>query len=142
MAMRVLALLAVLAAIPALSAGSARMLYLQHCAGCHQADGSASPLSNIPALKDNTGYFLRSPEGRAYLVQVPGTSNSPLSDAEVAVLLNWMIPAFSRDQLPAGEFTPYSAEEVGRYRAHKPDDITQARARVVKALQEQGNAVQ
>jgi len=37
------------------------------------------------------GYFMRVDGGREYLAQVPGSSQSPLSDQETADLLNWMV---------------------------------------------------
>ena len=83
------------------------------------------------------GYFLRIPEGRAYLAEVPGVSTSPLSDEEIAQVLNWMLLTFSRPQLP-GHFVPYSAVEIGEYRAHKTANISSIRRRLAAKLESMG----
>jgi hypothetical protein len=38
----------------------------------------------VPAMRGVVGYFMRSEEGRAFLVQVPGVNNAGLSDAQIA----------------------------------------------------------
>jgi mono/diheme cytochrome c family protein len=135
------------AGVPAASAGkpasadAGRGYYTLHCAGCHQADGSGSAAHEIPNMKGAVGHFLRLPEGRAFLVQVPGTANSPLTDAEVAVLLNWMLPQFSRAELPPG-FVPYTAEEVTRLRKQRLDDVAATRAALVARLAGMGYPVE
>lgn len=134
-------LLVAFAAMPAIAAESGRGHYLLHCAGCHQMDGTGSASHEIPNMKGTVGHFLRSPEGRAFLVQVPGTSNSPLSDAEVAVLLNWMLPQFSRAEIPPG-FVPYTADEVTRLRKRRLDDVAGTRAAIVVQLANMGYPVE
>ena len=47
------------------------------------------------------GTFLTVPGGREYLVRVPGSAQSPLSDAELARVLNWMIRAFGPPAIAA-----------------------------------------
>ena len=89
----------------------AELDYLQYCSGCHQSDGSGSAGNRIPKLPGSVGHFTRTRAGRAFLIQVGGVAQSPISDAKVAALLNWMLPAFDRANLPA-DFVPYSAAEV------------------------------
>lgn len=126
---------------PALAADlGPRMNYLLHCSGCHQADGVGSAAHNIPRMKDVVGHFLRTPDGRAFLVQVPGTSNSGLNDAQVAALLNWMLPAISAAQMPT-DFVPYTAGEVTELRARKLADVAAQRQRVVQRLREMGHEI-
>ncbi len=88
--------------------------YLLQCQGCHLADGSGAP-GSVPSLQDSLGRFLQVPGGREYLVRVPGSAQSPLSDARLAGVLNWMIGVFGPERI-AADFTPFSAEEVARYR--------------------------
>jgi cytochrome c553 len=114
--------------------------YLLHCAGCHQRDGSGLPRSGIPSMVGNVGHFLRSASGRAFLVQVPGTAHSPLSDAQVAALLNWMLARFSAAQLPR-DAAPYTAAEVTRLRGIALRDLPAARRAIVAELAAQGIAV-
>lgn len=118
-------------------AGSPRMNYLLHCSGCHHPDGSGSPESGVPDMRDKLGYFLRAPHGREFLIQVPGTSQSRLSHAEVAELMNWMLGNFSKAQVPAGQ-SPYTEQEVAALRAKPLDDVSGRRADIVKDLGAQG----
>lgn len=139
---RLLAVLAtLLAAAPCFGADLGRQYYMLHCAGCHQFDGTGSASNEIPNMKGAVGHFLRLPEGRAFLVQVPGTSNSALSDAQIAVLLNWMLPQFSRKEIPSG-FVPYTADEVARLRVQHLDDVAGTRAAIVTRLASMGYPVE
>jgi mono/diheme cytochrome c family protein len=114
----------------AISPQRARSLYLLHCSGCHQADGSGSPGFGVPSMRGVLGKFQQSTAGRAFLVQAPGARNAHLTDAELAALTNWALLAFSPATLPAGH-QPYTAEEVGRWRADPPLDVAAARAAIV-----------
>ena len=44
---------------------------------------------NVPTLHDELGRMMRVEAMRAYLVQVPGSSQTPLSDQELADVVNW-----------------------------------------------------
>ncbi len=132
-----LLMLALLAAGPGRAAGQGQQNYILRCAGCHQVDGSGAPHSGVPGIKGTLGYFPRLEAGRAYLVQVPGTANSALDDAQVAELLNWMLNHFSAKELPP-DFLPYTSAEVTRLRAVRPSNVTAERARLLKLLVEQG----
>jgi mono/diheme cytochrome c family protein len=92
-------------------------LYTWHCSGCHGADGRGVPAAGIPDLHD-AGAYVVLPEGRAYLAQVPGISQSHLDDATAARILNYVLARFSAASLPA-DFAPYTAEEIGRLRADR-----------------------
>lgn len=119
----------------------ARFDYLLHCSGCHGADGAPHRIGRIPPLKDMLGRFLQLPEGRTFLVQVPGVHNSGLDDAAVARVMNWMVPRFSAATLPAGGFVPYTAAEVGEARAHRPADVPTYRKTLARRLAEAGHPV-
>jgi hypothetical protein len=120
---------ALLAAGPA-SADPARTLYMLHCQGCHLADGSGSP-GEVPSLAGSLGRFLDAPGGRAFLVQVPGAATSALSDAELALVLNWMVRAFGPADA-AERLAPYDAAEVARLRASPLADVASVRAELVR----------
>src|SRR5579862_5025319 len=64
--------------------------YMLNCRGCHGPDGRGIA-DGAPAFRDTVGKFLRVPGGREYLVRVPGTAQSELSDARTAALLNWIV---------------------------------------------------
>lgn len=74
------------------------------------------------------------------MIQVGGVAQAPISDAALASLLNWMLPAFDHANLP-GDFSPYTAIEVATARATRPGDIAATRARVVAELHALGYAV-
>lgn len=144
MAKRFLITVALLAALSGLS-GAARADsahdYQLHCSGCHQTDGSGAPHFGVPSFVGSLGHFLRLPEGRAFLVQVPGTANSPLDDRHTAALLNWLVFAVSREAVPA-DFQPYTEAEVAVLRRQRVHDVPAARAGIVARLASQGYPVQ
>lgn len=110
---------------------AARSDYLLHCSGCHRADGSgASP--EVPTLRGPVGSLVATPEGREYIVRVPEVAQSPLDDADLARLLNWMLREFNADTLPE-RFQPITAREVGAARTRVLADPLRARAAIVGA---------
>ena len=115
------------------SVGSPRLNYVLHCAGCHAMDGSGNNAPGIPNLRGSIGHFLKVEGGREYLVQVPGASQSPLSDQETADLLNWMLKEFSGKELPERP-KAFSADEVKQLRRHPPADVPKRRSEVTDRL--------
>nr|WP_176042448.1 cytochrome c [Burkholderia stabilis] len=111
--------------------------YVLNCMGCHGPAGAGVP-GRIPPLRDSLGYFMRMPEGRAFAVRVPGASNSALSDADLARVLNWMLLRYNRDLLPR-DFRPYSADEVARLRRPALMDVAKRRAWLIDALRARGS---
>jgi mono/diheme cytochrome c family protein len=99
--------------------------------GCHTPDGSGEP-GRVPSLKDTLAPFALSPAGRRFLIQVPGVSQSTLSDAELADLLNWMIQNLSLTR-PA-DVTPFTATEIARYRRTPLVDVQGTRRRLLQSL--------
>lgn len=89
---------------------SPRTNYLLYCSGCHLPSGIGNP-PNVPTLHDELGRMLVVEEMRPYLVQVPGSSQTPLTDADLAAVVNWVLDEFNADTLP-GDFQPITVEEV------------------------------
>ncbi|NWE04811.1 MULTISPECIES: hypothetical protein [Pseudomonas] len=112
--------------------------YMVNCQGCHLPDGSGSPDRQVPSFTGHLGKFLSVSGGREYLVQVPGSALSGLSDERLAGVLNWMLGAFSAEQLPA-DFKPYTGAEIRLWREHSPVNIDQVRNELLEriALQEE-----
>jgi hypothetical protein len=130
---RALVALVALAGIAgAANAWSPETNYRLQCEGCHLADGAASP-GKVPALAGSVARFLWVPEGRAYLVRVPGVAHASLDDADLAALLDWTLRRFDAANLPA-DFAPYTAEEVRRWRAEPLTDVVPERARLLEAV--------
>jgi Cytochrome c len=85
-----------------------------NCQGCHRPDGDGSP-QTAPKLAGHVARFLRVPGGREYLARIPGIASSPLPDARLSEVVNWMLWRFDARDLPA-HFKPYTAAEIGRLR--------------------------
>lgn len=107
-----------------------------NCQGCHLPDGSGV-IGKVPSFAD-LGDFLTVDGGREFIVRVPGTAQSKLSDANTARVLNWILGNFSASSLPA-EFVPYSREEVAVLRSVRLDDVGSERARLIRKIEESGS---
>ncbi|HJO11842.1 MAG: hypothetical protein CMQ17_10465 [Gammaproteobacteria bacterium] len=108
-----------------LYAASPRINYLLSCSGCHRVDGASSP-PNVPTLRGELGRMLSVPQMREYIVRVPGASQAPLSDSDLADVMNWILEEFNADTLPEG-FRPLTADEVTRVRGNILADPLQYR---------------
>lgn len=108
-----------------------RINYMLQCMGCHTPDGSGEP-GRVPSIKETLVPFAAVPPGRRFLVQVPGASQSTLSDAELAGLLNWMIQNLGNTR-PA-HFKPFTAAEVSGYRRTPLVGVQAARAALIQRL--------
>jgi mono/diheme cytochrome c family protein len=117
----------------------AAQLYTLNCWGCHLPHAEGIP-GTVPRLANSMGNFLNLPEGRAYLVQVPGVANSPLNDQQIADVLNWMLVTFSKQELPK-DFKPYTLDEIRTYRPHPILNVKDARRELVKKLTTLGYTV-
>ena len=110
--------------------------YVRQCQGCHGEHGKGAPPA-IPRLLGVIGYYAHVPEGRAYLVRVPGVANAPLDNARLAAVLNWTLQAYSAAQLPK-YFQPFTTEEVARLRAEKLTWVVATRAELMRRLEQEG----
>lgn len=116
-----------------INAQRAQTNYMLNCQGCHKADGSGLQ-DSVPSMRGFVGSFLNVPGGREFLVQVPGSANSPLNDAELAELLNWILTTMSEEQL-AADFQYYTEQEVARYRQVLLVDVSATRSILVNQIQ-------
>jgi cytochrome c553 len=106
-----------------------------NCQGCHRPDGTGSA-GTAPSLAGTVARFLSVPGGREYLGRVPGVATSPLSDADLSEVMNWMLWRFDKEHLPAG-FQPFTAAEIGRLRAAPLRlEASQMRAVLLKKVDE------
>ena len=108
-----------------------RINYMLQCMGCHTPDGSGEP-GRVPSIKETLVPFAAASAGRRFLVQVPGVSQSTLSDAELAELLNWMVQNLGSTR-PA-HFKPFTALEVADYRRTPLVGVKAARAALIQRL--------
>ena len=129
----VAAIVALGAALPAAAYGP-RVNFQLQCMGCHHADGSGEA-GRVPSLRRTLVRFSSTPEGRDFVLRVPGVAQSPLSDAETAALLNWMARNLSDLPLPA-DFVDYTAAEVGRARHRPLAEVRRVREQLLGAIPE------
>jgi len=100
-----------------------------NCMGCHLPDGSGAQ-GKVPSLRESLAKLCTSGAGRRYLVQVPGSSQSTLSNLELAQVLNWMVRHLSASEVPS-DFTDFTASEVAGYRASTLVNVRDTRARLL-----------
>jgi mono/diheme cytochrome c family protein len=122
-------------ALPALAATNytPKVNYILHCQGCHLTDG-AGTTGKVPALKDEVGKFLNVNGGRDYLIQVPGTSQSPMTDSEVAEVLNWILENFDAAHIP-DDFVPFTTQEVSAVRLEPLTDVAAVRENLLTKIE-------
>jgi hypothetical protein len=106
--------------------------YQLQCQGCHLADGSGKP-GSVPSFVDEVGRYLSLPRGREYLIRVPGASQAPIDDAELAALLNWIIERFGPADV-APRFEHFRPAEVARWRRPPLDQPERLRAELRAAM--------
>lgn len=108
-----------------------------NCQGCHRPDGTGSA-GTAPSLAGTVARFLSVPGGREYLGRVPGVATSPLSNADLSEVMNWMLWRFDKEHLPAN-FQPYTAAEIGQLRAAPLRlEASQMRAELLKRAEQSG----
>ena len=133
----VLAFTATLATASAALASPAQD-YMLYCMGCHGAQATGVP-GKVPPLANALGRFMRTPEGRNYILRVPGAANSALSDAQLAAVLNWLAVTFDANA-SASTPAPFTGEEVSRLRHTPLASVLAARSAVVRGLAATGAA--
>lgn len=107
--------------------------FSRNCQGCHRADGMGA-CRTVPRIRDFVGLFTRIPEGRDYLLRVPGVVWAMLDDARLARVLNWMLTNYSPEQLAPG-FTPFTSEEVRQARGRPIANVREVRSALIAELQ-------
>jgi mono/diheme cytochrome c family protein len=129
-------LTALLAAAPATASPAED--YMLYCMGCHGADARGVP-GKVPALAGSLALFMRSPEGRDYVLRVPGAANSALSDAQLSAVLNWIAERYgAQDGGPAS--AAFTVPEVARIRHVPLASVQVTRREVVRQLAAAGSA--
>jgi mono/diheme cytochrome c family protein len=108
--------------------------YLQSCGGCHGIQG-VSAIGLVPQLRNRVGWFLCTPEGRDYIVELPDVAFAGVSDQELADILNFMMFDLGGASTPKSA-KPYSAAEVKQLRENSTlrTGVHARRQQVVAAL--------
>ena len=121
--------LAICAAQPVALTPRVHANYMLYCMGCHLPDGSGAA-GKVPSVRQTLARLSSSHAGRRYLVQVPGASQSPLSDLELAQVLSWMVRNLSARSVPH-DFADFTAAEVAGYRSSPLVEVRTTRARLL-----------
>lgn len=100
-----------------------------NCQGCHRANGEGVP-GKVPDMRRSVAILAATAAGRRYLVEVPGADQSPLSNAELARVLNWIIGHFSAVPVPKS-VKPFTAKEVASYRSTPLTQVAALRRRLL-----------
>ncbi len=105
--------------------------YTLFCMGCHGAQAQGVP-GRVPPLAGALSRFMRAPQGRDYVLRVPGAANSALSDAQLTGVLNWLA---ERDAVAGGApVAPFTVAEVAAARHTPLERVQETRRTVIRAL--------
>ncbi len=139
MSPRLLALFAALAAsFGGLAAqASPAQDYMLYCMGCHGTQAQGVP-GKVPPLAGTLALFMRSAEGRDYVLRVPGAANSALPDAQLAAVLNWLAASYGAPGEPPP--APFTVAEVTSVRRSPLADVQMRRREVISSMAAAGMA--
>jgi mono/diheme cytochrome c family protein len=117
-----------------------RNAYVLSCGGCHGLEG-VSNSRLVPDLKDQVGFFLNLPQGRAYVARLPNVAFSQNTDEALTWMLNYVVFSLGGASVPKGA-RPYSVREVAQLRRHPLTEVslTEMRRQMVGILIGQYNA--
>ena len=111
--------------------------YMLYCMGCHGAQAQGVP-GKIPPLAGSVSLYMRTAEGRDYVLRVPGAANSALPDAQLAAVLNWLAESYGAPGGPRP--VPFTVDEVTRVRHTPLVDVQARRREVIRAQAATGAA--
>src|ERR1700741_4884240 len=94
--------------------------YMLYCMGCHGAQAQGVP-GRVPPLAGSVSLFMKTAEGRNYILRVPGAANSALADAQLAAVLNWIAASYGAPGEPP--VTPFTVSEVTSVRRTPLADV-------------------
>jgi mono/diheme cytochrome c family protein len=112
--------------------------YMLNCMGCHGTEAQGVP-GKVPPLANALSRFMRTPEGRNYVLRVPGAANSALSDAQLAAVLNWLAVTYDSGA-SANQFAPFTSAEISLLRRQPLISVLATRSAVVRNLANTGPA--
>ncbi len=119
-----------LAGSAAADASRAHRNYLLHCMGCHGEAGLGLE-GKVPSFRQTLAKISASPQGRDYVLRIPGVTQTTLDDAGTAEVLNWVLAEFSTAQA-ARQIAPFTAAEVARARGRPLLEVTATRDAVLR----------
>ena len=112
--------------------------YMLNCMGCHGTEAQGVP-GKVPPLANALSRFMRTPEGRNYVLRVPGAANSALSDTQLAAVLNWLAVTYD-SKAATDQPAPFTSQEVSLLRHRPLVSVLATRSAVVRNLATTGPA--
>ena len=106
-----------------------RQDYFLHCMGCHGERG-AGLAGQVPDLRTDLARLAALPGGRAYVLRVPGVTQTSLAPWQTAAILNYTLREFGGTDV-ARRIAPFTAAEVAQARGAPLLELTAARANVL-----------
>lgn len=107
----------------------ARQNYLLQCAGCHGETGDGLE-GHVPSMRGPFARFAKEPQGRAYLLRVPGVTQSTLDPELLAEVMNWALREFSPPEA-ASAVRPFTAEEIAAAKSQPLLEVVATRANLL-----------
>jgi cytochrome c553 len=111
--------------------------YMLYCMGCHGAQAQGVP-GKIPPLAGSLSLYMRTAEGRDYVLRVPGAANSALPDGQLTAVLNWLAESYAAADAPRP--VPFTVAEVTAVRHTPLADVQARRREVIRTLAATGAA--
>jgi hypothetical protein len=111
-------------------ADRARHDYMIHCMGCHGEQGEGFK-EQVPSMRGALARLATLPDGRLFLLRVPGVSRSSLDAERMAEVLNWTLREFSAAET-LRSIPPFTADEVTKARSRPLVEVSLTRARVLR----------
>ncbi len=108
----------------------ARQNYMIHCMGCHGEQGEGFG-EQVPDMRGTLARLATLPDGRSFLLRVPGVSRSGLDAERTAEVLNWLLREFS-DAEALRSIPPFTADEVAEARLRPLLEVSSTRTRVLR----------
>jgi len=113
--------------------------YMLYCQGCHGDQAQGVP-GKVPPLAGSLALFMRSVDGRDYLLRVPGAANSALDDTQLTAVLNWLAESFPPAGATSARPEPFTVAELAKVRRSPLANVKETRREVVRALAASGPA--
>ncbi len=106
----------------------ARENYLLHCMGCHGEAGTGLE-GHVPSLRGLLARLAADPQGRRYVLGVPGVTQSSLDAQLLAEVLNWSVREFSEPPL-AQRVKPFGSAEIAAARTKPLLEVADTRRKL------------
>jgi mono/diheme cytochrome c family protein len=119
--------------------GSPTQDYMLYCQGCHGDQAQGVP-GKVPPLAGSLALFMRSADGRNYLLRVPGAANSALDDTQLTAVLNWLAESFPPAGVTMPRPEPFTVAELAKVRRSPLANVKETRREVVRSLAASGPA--